>query len=298
VRVITFNANGLRSAARKGFFAWFSRQGADLLCVQETKAQAAQLEGAPFERRGYHRLLFDAERPGYSGVAIYSRAEPRSVVRGFGCAEFDAEGRYLEAVFDRFAVVSVYFPSGSSSPARQEAKMRFLDAFWDHLMALRRQGRPYVLCGDFNIAHKTIDLRNWRANQKYPGFLPEERAWMDRLFSEGGFVDAFRVVNREEGQYTWWSNRGRAWEKNVGWRIDYQVVSPPLADRLERVSIYKRNRYSDHAPLTIDYDWPSGAAAKPPRSSRVRTPPDQGATRSRRSIPGSATKVQRTKKLK
>jgi len=254
VRVISFNANGLRSAAHKGFFSWLSRQGADVLCVQELKAKVAQLSGPPFEPRSYRRFLFEAERPGYSGVAVYSRREPKRVVKGLGSEEFDAEGRYLEVVFDDVAVVSVYLPSGSSSEARQAAKFRFLEQFEQHLQRLRRRRLPYILCGDFNIAHRAIDLKNWRGNRRNSGFLPEERAWMDRVLTEGGFVDAFRVINQDPDQYTWWSNRGRAWEKNVGWRIDYQLVSPELAQLAERAAIYKRRRFSDHAPLIIDYD--------------------------------------------
>jgi exodeoxyribonuclease-3 len=254
VRIITFNANGLRSAARKGFFQWFARQRADVLCVQEIKAQPPQLEGSPFERRSYHRYVVAAERPGYSGVALYSRSEPLNVVEGFGSDEFDAEGRYVEAEFEHCAVVSVYLPSGSSSEARQEAKFRFLDLFETHLAALRRRSKPYILCGDFNIAHRQIDLKNWRGNQKNSGFLPEERAWMDMMLSDGGYVDAFREINNEPDQYTWWSNRGRAREKNVGWRIDYQIVSKELKGAVRAAAVYKNRFFSDHAPLTIDYE--------------------------------------------
>jgi len=254
VRVISFNANGLRAATRKGFFQWFRRQRADVLCIQELRARDAEIEEAAFHARGYRRYVCCAERPGYSGVAIYSRHEPTQVIRGYGDAEFDSEGRYLEAVFDRFAIASVYFPSGSSGPARQAAKFRFLATFGAHMLALRRKGIPYIFCGDVNIAHKPIDLKNWRANQRNPGFTPEERAWMEKLIGEIGYVDAFRVINQEAGQYTWWSNRGRAWEKNVGWRIDYQLVSPALRAAVKSAAIYKNRRFSDHAPLTIDYD--------------------------------------------
>ena len=256
MRVISFNANGLRSAARKGFFRWFARQKADVLCVQELKAQETQLADPVFNLRGFHRVLFSARRPGYSGVAIYARTEPRAVVAGLGVEEFDCEGRYLEAHFGSLVAVSTYFPSGSAGPARQAAKFRFLAAFEQRLAALQSRRVPYIFCGDFNIAHREIDLKNWRANRDYPGFTPAERAWMDTLFGAHGYIDAFRVVNQEPDQYTWWSNRGRAWEKNVGWRIDYQVVSPELSPAVRRVAIYKRNRFSDHAPLTIDYDWP------------------------------------------
>jgi exodeoxyribonuclease-3 len=253
-RIITFNANGLRSAARKGFFDWFSRQQADVLCVQEIKAKEFQLSGKPFERRNYHHYVFGAARPGYSGVALYSRKQPARVIKGFGSEEFDAEGRYLEADFGDLVVVSLYFPSGSSSEARQAAKFRFLEVFEKHLATLRRRSKPYILCGDFNIAHKAIDLKNWRGNQKNSGFLPEERAWMEATLNAGGHVDAFRSINQEPEQYTWWSNRGRAWEKNVGWRIDYQLISEGLRGTVRRAAIYKSRRFSDHAPLTIDYD--------------------------------------------
>jgi exodeoxyribonuclease-3 len=252
---VSFNANGLRSATRKGFFRWFARQRADVLCVQELRASEEQLAERAFHARGFHRVLHSARRPGYSGVAIYARVEPREVSRSIGAAEFDAEGRYLEARFDHVAVVSAYFPSGSSSPARQEAKFRFIEAFDRRLAAIESSGVPFIFCGDFNMAHRPIDLKNWRANQDYPGFTPEERAWLDSLFDGRGYVDAFRAVNQEPHQYTWWSNRGRAFENNTGWRIDYQVASPALRSTVQRAAIYKRRRFSDHAPLTIDYDW-------------------------------------------
>jgi exodeoxyribonuclease-3 len=245
----------LRSAASKGFFAWFRRQKADVLCVQELKASEQQLAAREFGVRGFRCSIHAAQRPGYSGVAIYSRREPSNVLRGFGDAEFDAEGRYLEAHFGSLVVVSTYFPSGSAGPARQAAKFRFLAAFEQRLAALRAAQVPYLFCGDFNIAHKPIDLKNWRANQDYPGFTPEERAWMDALLGAHGYVDAFRVIDQRPDQYTWWSSRGRAREKNVGWRIDYQIVSPALSAAVRRVAVYRRNRFSDHAPLTIDYDW-------------------------------------------
>jgi len=226
-----------------------------VLCVQELKAQAAQLQESAYHQKGFHRTLFEARRPGYSGVAIYSRSRPKKVIKGLGKEEFDAEGRYLEAIFENIAVVSVYLPSGSSGEIRQQAKFRFLDCFEKHLVKLRRRRLPYILCGDFNIAHKAIDLRNWRPNQKNSGFLPEERDWMERVLEKIGFVDAFRVINQGPDQYTWWSNRGRAREKNVGWRIDYQLISPELREQVQNVSIYKKKWFSDHAPLTIDYDF-------------------------------------------
>jgi len=252
--VISFNANGLRAATRKGFFPWFSRQRADVLCVQELKAQAHKIEDSQYHARGFHRFLFPAEKPGYSGVALYTRAEPKDVVTGYGDPEFDAEGRYIEATFDDFGVISAYFPSGSSSEARQAAKFRFLAGFEEHMKELLGRGIPYILCGDVNIAHKIIDIKNWRSNQKNSGFTPEERAWMDHIIDEIGYVDAFRTVNTKAEQYTWWSNRGRARENNVGWRLDYQLVTPRLAGAVTKARVYRDKFFSDHAPLIIDYD--------------------------------------------
>jgi len=255
--VISLNANGIRSAARKGFFDWMAAQNADVVCIQETKAQEHQLTDACFAPAGYHCYYEDAVKKGYSGVAVYSRIKPDRVVRGFGVQEFDDEGRYLELRLGKLSVVSVYLPSGSSGDERQAAKYRFMEQFLPHLRSLRRRRSEYILCGDWNIAHKEIDLKNWRSNQKNSGFLPEERAWMDDLFGTERFVDAFRLVNAEPEQYTWWSNRGRAWDKNVGWRIDYHVVTPGLADKVRAADIYKDARFSDHAPLVLDYDWPT-----------------------------------------
>jgi exodeoxyribonuclease III len=253
MRIITLNCNGIRSAARKGLFDWLPQQQADILCLQETKAQEHQLDHGDFRPPGWHCHYFDAEKKGYSGVALFSRAAPDRVIRGFGVDEFDREGRYLEARFGALSVVSIYLPSGSSGPHRQASKFRFLEAFLPYLQRLRRRRRDYILCGDFNIAHQPIDLKNWRANQKNSGFLPEERAWLDRVFGELGYVDAFRAVDPRPEQYTWWSNRGQAWAKNVGWRIDYQIASPRLAGKPRSASIYKAQRFSDHAPLTMDY---------------------------------------------
>ena len=253
VRITTLNCNGIRSAARKGLFDWLAVQNADIVCLQETRAQERQLDTALFRPAGYHCFYFDADRKGYSGVALFARREPDRIVRGFGVAEFDREGRYLEACFGRLSVVSLYLPSGSAGPERQASKFRFLEAFSPHLGRLRRRHRDFVLCGDWNIAHRPIDLKNWRANQKNSGFLPEERAWLDHVFGPAGYVDAFRFVNQEPDQYTWWSNRGQAWAKNVGWRIDYQIGSAGLSGAARSAEIYKDERFSDHAPLSMDY---------------------------------------------
>ncbi|SPE31484.1 AP endonuclease, family 1:Exodeoxyribonuclease III xth [Burkholderiales bacterium] len=252
-RIVSLNVNGLRSAASKGLMAWIGRNDPDLVCLQEVKAHQADLPEAllrPSARYGYFHC---AQAKGYSGTAIYTKKRPQSVRIGFGDAEFDREGRYVEAQFSQVTVISVYFPSGSSSPERQEAKFRFLDAFFPHLAQLRASGREVILCGDVNIAHQPIDLKNWRANQKNSGFLPQERAWLGRLFDEHGWVDVFRRLDARPEQYTWWSNRGRAWENNVGWRIDYQIATPGASVRAQRVEIYKKQRFSDHAPLIVDY---------------------------------------------
>jgi exodeoxyribonuclease-3 len=254
MRVITVNVCGIRSAAAKGLFRWLRRQDADFVCLQETKSHFHQLAEHDIEIPGYHSYFYDAQRKGYSGVAIYSRRKPDKVIKGFGVDEFDREGRYLEAQVGAVSVVSVYLPSGSAGPERQASKFRFLDAYALYLERLRRRRRQYILTGDWNIAHKPIDLRNWRANQKNSGFLPEERAWLDRLFSHGGYIDGFREVNSEPDQYTWWSNRGQARAKNVGWRIDYHVLSKSLTGSVLGASIYRKERFSDHAPLTLDYD--------------------------------------------
>jgi exodeoxyribonuclease-3 len=254
LRIITLNLNGIRSAFAKGFPAWLARQRADVVCLQEVKAQERDLGGAMLAPKGLHGYFNCAEKKGYSGVALYSRTKPDNVFFGFGSREFDPEGRFLRADFGKLSVVSVYLPSGSSSPERQQAKFRFLREFRPLLKRLRTGGREFILCGDWNIAHKEIDLRNWRSNQKNSGFLPEERAWLTGIFDQVGWVDVFRRIDSRPEQYTWWSNRGRAWAKNVGWRIDYQIATPGIAAKAKRVAIYKDRRFSDHAPLTIDYD--------------------------------------------
>jgi exodeoxyribonuclease-3 len=258
MRIITLNVNGIRSAERKGLSRWLARaEPWDVVCLQEIKAQMDEVPRALRAPRRSHGYFLAASRKGYAGVALYAKQQPE-IVEGFGIEEFDGEGRYLEARFGKLAVVSLYLPSGSAGPHRQASKFRFLECFLPHLQALRRAKREIILCGDWNIAHQPIDLRNWRSNQKNSGFLPEERAWLTRVFDELGFVDVFRHVNKEPDQYTWWSNRGQAWAKNVGWRIDYQIATPGIAAKARSVSIYKNRRFSDHAPLLIDYDWALG----------------------------------------
>jgi exodeoxyribonuclease-3 len=255
VKIITLNVNGIRSAAGKGFFEWMLKRRPDVACLQETKAQEHQLSPEVQNLRGYYSYFHDAEKRGYSGVAIYCKRKPDRVITGLGWPDIDAEGRFLQADFGALSVVSLYLPSGSSSPERQAVKFDFMERFLPVLKKLHRSRRNYVICGDWNIAHKAIDLKNWRGNQKNSGFLPEERAWMDTVLDSVGWVDAFRVVNPNPDQYTWWSNRGRAWEKNVGWRIDYQIVSSRLKGAVKSAAIYKERRFSDHAPLTLIYDY-------------------------------------------
>ena len=254
LKVITLNVNGIRSAANKGLFRWLAAQRADVVCLQEIKCHEADLDPKTHGLKAFESCHAFASKKGYSGVALYSRRKPDEVRVGYGAKEFDAEGRYVEARFGKLWVVSVYLPSGSAGPHRQASKFRFLKKFLAHLQELKKRKCEIILCGDWNIAHKEIDLRNWRSNQKNSGFLPEERAWLTRVFDELGFVDVFRKLNQEPDQYTWWSNRGQAWARNVGWRIDYQIATPRIAAKAVKESIYKRTRFSDHAPLTIEYD--------------------------------------------
>ena len=253
-KIITCNTNGIRAAARKGFFDWLVQQQADVVCIQETKAQVDQLSDPVFSPAGYHCYYNDAIKKGYSGTAVYSKVKPRKVITSLGWDPADSEGRYLQADYSGLSVISLYLPSGSSSEEALQKKYRFMDQFMEHLRVLRRKRREFIICADWNICHKEIDLRNWRANRKNSGFLPEERAWLDVLFDEVGYVDSFRLVNSEPDQYTWWSNRGQAWANNVGWRLDYQVISPKLADKVRSADIYKEQRFSDHAPQIMEYD--------------------------------------------
>jgi exodeoxyribonuclease-3 len=255
LRVITLNLNGIRSAAAKGVFPWLKRQKADIACVQELKAQDQDLDAEMRAHGGMHAHFHHAEKKGYSGVGLYSVRKPDRVIAGLGVPEFDREGRYLQADFGRLSVISLYQPSGSSGPERQAAKFRFLARFFPHLKRLVASRREFIICGDWNIAHREIDLRNWRSNQKNSGFLPEERQWLTRVFEELGWVDVFRRIDPRAEQYTWWSNRGQAWANNVGWRIDYQIATPGIAARACKAAIFKKQRFSDHAPLTIDYDF-------------------------------------------
>ncbi|MEY4507125.1 MAG: Exodeoxyribonuclease [Pseudomonadota bacterium] len=255
----SLNLNGIRSATSKGLEAWLEKARPDCICVQEVKAQAPDVAGKFEVLAGLQGHFHFAQKKGYAGVGIYTREEPSDVVVGFDGGEFDAEGRYIELRFDtptrRRSIISSYFPSGSSGPERQDAKYRFLAAIYPHLQVLKAQ-REFVLCGDINIAHTQNDLKNWKGNLKNSGFLPEERAWMTQLTTEGGLVDVYRRLqpNTTDACYTWWSNRGQAYAKNVGWRLDYHLATPALAETARTEAIYKGEKFSDHAPITIGYD--------------------------------------------
>ena len=251
---MTFNCNGIRAAAKKGFFDWLPSQKVDLVCLQETKAQAYQLEDPIFHPEGYKTYYFDAQKKGYSGTALFTKLEPQKVTKGLGFEIADTEGRFIKADFKGFSVASLYLPSGSSGEERQRRKIKFMKEFMKVMRKYRTQRREFIVCADWNICHKEIDLKNWRVNQKNSGFLPEERMWLDKLYDEEGFVDSFREINKGVDQYSWWSNRGQARERNVGWRLDYQVVTPNLKDKVVSAEIYTEENFSDHAPVTIGYD--------------------------------------------
>lgn len=253
--IISANVNGIRSAYQKGFENYIAASGADIVCVQELKAQEADLSSNMQRPHGMYGVWHCAEKRGYSGVAIYSKQQPDRTQIGMGIEAFDREGRFVRADFGQLSVISLYLPSGTSAPERQDFKYQFLDAFYPMLQSLKAEGRDVVVCGDWNIAHQNIDLKNWKGNQKNSGFLPEERAWLSKVIQELGWVDIWRTLYPEIAGYTWWSNRGQAYSKDVGWRIDYQMVTPELAQKAISASVYKEQRFSDHAPLVVSYDY-------------------------------------------
>ena len=253
--IISANVNGIRSAYQKGFENYIAASGADIVCVQELKAQEADLSSNMQRPHGMYGVWHCAEKRGYSGVAIYSKQQPDRTQIGMGIEAFDREGRFVRADFGQLSVISLYLPSGTSAPERQDFKYQFLDAFYPMLQSLKAEGRDVVVCGDWNIAHQNIDLKNWKGNQKNSGFLPEERAWLSKVIQELGWVDIWRTLYPEIAGYTWWSNRGQAYSKDVGWRIDYQMVTPELAQKAISASVYKEQKFSDHAPLVVSYDY-------------------------------------------
>ena len=257
LRIISLNLNGIRSATSKGLFPWLENQHVDIVCVQELKAQLPDMTPEMLQPDGFSGYFHYAAKKGYSGVGIYCKKQPDAIVEGLGIPDIDAEGRYLEAQFGNLSVISVYLPSGSSGEDRQAVKFSFMQCFYPHLQQLRNSGREVVICGDWNIAHQEIDLKNWKGNRKNSGFLPEERAWMTQVLNDLSWVDVYRLLRPDttDESYTWWSNRGQAWVKNVGWRIDYQIATPGIAARAVATAIYKEQRFSDHAPLTVEYDW-------------------------------------------
>lgn len=259
LRICSLNMNGIRAAYRKGFADWLAKHQPTIVCMQEVRIQEKDLKEAMRNPEGYQGYFNLAEKPGYSGVALYLKEQPQAVNAGMGCSEFDPEGRIIKADYDNLSVISAYLPSGTSGTERQEAKYRFLQHFEQWISAFmadhQATGREYIICGDWNIAHHEIDLKNWRGNQKNSGFLPEERAWLTKVFDEMGWVDVYRHLYPDHSgeSYTWWSNRGQAWANNTGWRIDYHIATPGAAAAAQKAWVYKDERYSDHAPLLVDY---------------------------------------------
>jgi exodeoxyribonuclease III len=267
MRIITLNLNGIRSASNKGFFKWLQTVQPDIICLQELKAQAGDMTSEMLAPEGYYGYFHYAQKKGYSGVGIYAKKQPDEVIIGLGNTdtqlseqeniEIDNEGRCIECRFGNLSVISLYLPSGSSGEERQAFKFKVMAHFMLHLESLRSSGRDILICGDWNIAHQEIDLKNFKGNKKNSGFLPEERAWMSDIFGRVGWVDVYRCLypDTTDACYTWWSNRGQAWAKNVGWRIDYQIATPLLAEKAIQALVYKEERFSDHAPLIIDYQY-------------------------------------------
>lgn len=254
MKIININVNGIRSAAKKNFFAWAFDQQPDLICLQEVRAPASVINNPLFHLDGYTIYSFEAQKNGYSGVTVYAKKQPKNIIKGLGWPSADNEGRYLQLDFEHFKIANIYLPSGGSSETRQIVKYDFLENYQKILAQQIAEPLPYIICGDFNIAHNNIDIKNWRANQKCSGFLPAERAWLDLIFNNLGFIDVYRFKNPDKAEYTWWSNFGNAWHNNVGWRIDYQIVSPQLKDKIISTAIYRKEKFSDHAPVIVEYD--------------------------------------------
>ena len=254
MKVLTLNVCGIRASQKKGLFRWLKKIKPDLICLQEVRALKEQISTDDFEINGYMRHMAVADKKGYSGVCIYCKESPKSVNINFGSKLFTSEGRFIELELEKLDIISIYFPSGSSGETRQKLKYQFMSKFESYLKKIQKKVKPILICGDWNIAHKEIDIKNWKANQKNSGFLPDERKWIDKILNHYGCIDTFRSINKDPHHYTWWSNRGRAWDNNVGWRIDYQMLSSPKKIKILSADIYKKERFSDHSPLIIDYD--------------------------------------------
>ncbi len=253
-KIVTYNVNGIRAAASKGLLEWITSVKADIVCFQETKAQPEQIPTLEFNALGYHSYWFSAKKKGYSGVGIITRQEPDKVVYGMGIPKYDDEGRVLRADYGEISVISVYHPSGSSGDDRQAFKMVWLDDFLDWVNELKKSRPNLIICGDYNICHKPIDIHDPIRNATSSGFLPEEREWMSK-FIDSGFVDGFRAFNSEPKQYTWWSFRANARAKNLGWRIDYHMVSNPISHLMKRAVILPEAKHSDHCPSILEVDF-------------------------------------------
>ena len=252
-RIISYNLNGIRSAINKGILDWIEETVPDIICIQETKAQPEQVDTGEFHKLGYKDYWHSAEKKGYSGVLIFTREEPDHVEIGMGNPAYDSEGRVIRADYGDLSVLDVYIPSGTTGDIRQEIKMKFLDDFLNYLTELRKSRPMLLVCGDFNIAHNEIDIHNPVGNKKSSGFLPEERAWLD-TFLASGFVDSFRHQNPETVKYSWWSFRSNAREKNIGWRLDYHMLTRELSARLRGAGIINEAKHSDHCPVWVDIE--------------------------------------------